>query len=1084
MHRQICALVSALTPAIPAAQELQVAEGFSISRAIEEQHSYLALTFDAAGRMVLATEDQGLLSAIDADGDGVWEDVGPLAPDLERAQGLCFAGATLFAVGRRGERSAVWRITPTDDLRGVREMHPLVPIDDADEHGAHGITLGPDGDLYVAVGDEARFTTPPEKDGWQPTDVAPLLSALTDPGGFGARRRFPYGFVARVDPDAGDWRYHSVGYRNHYDLAFSRDGSGRLFTCDSDMELDVGLPWYRPVRVVECIEHADYGSRPGSATWPAYLPEVPASEFELGRGSPTGICFYDGQLFPKRYREALLIGDWTSANVRAVFPFPGDGSTEVLVQARGALNVTDLAMGPDGAVYLVTGGRGTRGSVYRLGYATEAGGPPDVYSRELARVDPDPYAGVSRETVRAMLAMRGNATGQVFGLRWLARDAVAGGDDPLIAPLIDEVAPSLLEHFPRGDASVDRELARVLAHAQVPGVIEALLAELERTPSREDAIHYAYCLRAIEAGWNDALLARLFGWFEEAAAWSGGGNFQGYLDAMLGEIVDRCAPQVAARASAADVLGPRVLASFLSRKAASEVEPLFSPLRAAFDVLGEDENVGLAMRLKRNLLTALDGTRVEGLETWLREVYADEPRLRGACLTLLARTAADEDWERFVHGLEHGNRDVRLACVRALVKSDRVPEGAAPVRTTLDQARARGPRGGRGILRVLAKWSGRPLGSSDADWTGELAEWERWFAGTYPGFAGTPAADARPRWDFEEALAFLSHSETRAGSAARGARVFEKATCNTCHTMAGGGAGWGPDLTDVAGRFERRALLEAIVYPSRVIADRYDVTRVVTHDGNEHEGRLVQDAPERLVLLRTNGTKTTIERADTRFVGPSDVSAMPSGLLDALTLEEVKDLFAYVAARGVVDAAARAEPQWIAAFSDGERARWGGNFRGWRLAQGTLVGRAKNQPESTYIVYGRELDDFEMEFDVRCVQANSGVQYRSRVVADEVHPIGYQADIGQSFWGALYASDGRGLLARPEPRPRNQAVDYQGWNHYHVRVDGDRHVIEINGRTLVDTRDGQHTRGVLALQLHEKLDMTVSFANFRVRSLR
>ena len=36
----------------------------------------------------------------------------------------------------------------------------------------------------------------------------------------------------------------SIGYRNAYDIAFNADGE--LFTYDSDMEWDMGTPWYRP----------------------------------------------------------------------------------------------------------------------------------------------------------------------------------------------------------------------------------------------------------------------------------------------------------------------------------------------------------------------------------------------------------------------------------------------------------------------------------------------------------------------------------------------------------------------------------------------------------------------------------------------------------------------------------------------------------------------------------------------------------------------------------------------------------------------------------------------------------------------
>ena len=811
------------TRQLRASQDFDLADGFDLKRALDTRRSFLSLAFADDGRLVLGTEAGGVLAASDSDGDGTFEAIETLTHDLQSVQGLCFRGETLFAIGRKNGESALWRFDQDSAPRA------LVPIDDADEHGAHGIALGPQGDLFVAVGDEARFRTAPEAASWHPADVPPLLPALADPGGFGARRRFPYGFVARVDPENGEWSYHSSGYRNHYDLAF--DANGRLFTCDSDMELDVGLPWYRPVRVVECIPQVDYGARPGSAMWPTYYPEVPAAIAELGRGSPTGLCVYDAERLPVEYRGALILGDWTAANVRAIDPSTGRART--LVQARGALNVTDVAVGPDGAVYFVTGGRGTVGDVYRLSHhapVSEAGSSSP--GERGGPIDVDPFDETSRATALAMLSLDGNREADLFALRWLARHEVERPD----AALLDGVAADLLSKFPTNERDVDRELARLLAKSQTTGAIAALVGALERTQSREDAIHFAYCLRAIERGWTDELLVRFFDWFEEAAGWSGGGNFQGYIDAMLTQVVDRCTPEVAIRASEAGRLGPRVLGSFLSRKEASEVGALFEPLRTAFEALGEDENIALAMELKRNLLASLDGARVAGLTDWLRTVHEDEPRLRGACLTLLARDPQDADWERFVRGLEHGDRDVRLACVRALLRCARVPEKPAMVRKTLDQARIRGPRGGRSILRVLAKWSDRTLGAKDGDWSGELAEWERWFTREYPDYARTALATARPRWDFEKTLEFLTHSQDRSGSPQRGAEVFVKATCNTCHTMANTGSGWGPDLTDVAGRFDRRALLEAIVFPSRVIADRYHVTRVVTHDGDELEG--------------------------------------------------------------------------------------------------------------------------------------------------------------------------------------------------------------------------------------------------------
>ncbi len=60
----------------------------------------------------------------------------------------------------------------------------------------------------------------------------------------------------------------SIGYRNPYDMDFNRDGE--LFVYDADMEWDMGMPWYRPTRVVHATSGSEFGWRSGSGKWPTY----------------------------------------------------------------------------------------------------------------------------------------------------------------------------------------------------------------------------------------------------------------------------------------------------------------------------------------------------------------------------------------------------------------------------------------------------------------------------------------------------------------------------------------------------------------------------------------------------------------------------------------------------------------------------------------------------------------------------------------------------------------------------------------------------------------------------------------------
>ncbi len=177
-----------------------------------------------------------------------------------------------------------------------------------------------------------------------------------------------------------------------------------------------------------------------------------------------------------------------------------------------------------------------------------------------------------------------------------------------------------------------------------------------------------------------------------------------------------------------------------------------------------------------------------------------------------------------------------------------------------------------------------------------LAAWQKWFAETYPDEpeAKLPVESSDNKWTYDELLAYLTGPEGSHGSAESGAKIFAKAQCINCHRFGARGDGIGPDLSTVSRRFQKKEILESIIFPSQVISDQYASKTVLTTDGRSITGLAALQADGSLIVLQSNGQKASIQAADIEKIIPSKVSAMPEGLLNSLTLEEIADLFSYL----------------------------------------------------------------------------------------------------------------------------------------------------------------------------------------------
>jgi len=138
------------------------------------------------------------------------------------------------------------------------------------------------------------------------------------------------------------------------------------------------------------------------------------------------------------------------------------------------------------------------------------------------------------------------------------------------------------------------------------------------------------------------------------------------------------------------------------------------------------------------------------------------------------------------------------------------------------------------------------------------------------------------------------------GDRTRGAQLFQapRLACVTCHSVDGTSGRIGPELGALGTAQTPEFIVGALLEPQREVKEGFMAHELVTKDGTTYQGYLRGETPEGLTLLdHLSGQTVALPRgtlAEQRQLG----SLMPAGLLDGLTLEEVRDLVAYLAGLG------------------------------------------------------------------------------------------------------------------------------------------------------------------------------------------
>ncbi|MFD2933684.1 heme-binding protein [Spirosoma flavum] len=849
----------------PKLDKLKLQPGFKAehlySPSDNKQGSWVAMAFDDKGRMI--TSDQyGFLYRLELPpvGSGMQQPkieklkVGIVQPGdttvgMGYAQGLLYAFNSLYVMVNNWENknfskgSGLYRLQDTDGDDQFDKVTLLKALKgEPGEHGPHSIKLSPDKkSLYVIAG---NHTDVPQMDAyrlpsnWKEDNLFPQIK---DPRGHANNRMAPGGWVANVDPEGKRWELMGAGFRNAFDIAFNE--AGDMFTYDSDMEWDFGLPWYRPTRICHVTSGAEFGWRTGNGKWLPGNPDNLPPVLNIGQGSPTNLVYGDNARFPQRYRQSLFAFDWSFGIIYSIHLKPKGATYEAEREefiSGSPLPLTDGMFGPDGALYFLTGGRRLESDLYRITYTgTESVTPvakaPVLTKEHQLRTQLEQYHQGANPA--AIAAAWPNLNHPDRFVRYAARIAV---EHQPVAQWQDRV---FTETDPQRLTQAAIALARQGTPAQKSQLLNALLTiKYDQLPESQQ---FDLC-RAFE------LVFLRMGMPEGADREKAIAYLNPHYPAKTA-LINRGLSKVLIALEAPGVVNKTLALMDIKDEPGSKDLGLETST-ASSDLILRNPQYGLDIA---NMLAKVPPLQQTFYAVMLsREDTGWTPELRNKYFSWFANAFKYQGGRSYVGFIDRARK----------LALNHVPK---------DQFEKYNKLSGADLLTT-----------SGNDFVSDFS----------------PKGPGRP-WKLDSALMVVD-SGLVARNFDTGKKIYSAILCSRCHSMGGQGGDIGPELTQLGTRFSNKDILESIIYPDKAISDQYVSTIFTLKNGQSVLGRLVNEDKANYSISQNPFAPDDLRKVSKKDVVSkknSTVSIMLPGLINSLNPGELKDLIAYLKSGGNQD---------------------------------------------------------------------------------------------------------------------------------------------------------------------------------------